>query len=181
MVEIGKSAEHPFVMFPGEVFLQWVKASELRCLLKIYNTFCAKKIVKTRYDLSYRWMENRPREKNKWLNDLTLPREWTIKCKILHPALPFHLCLWKIQVSVCNHFESRPSSHRNKVTGKAVLIWLKDCFSFLANIIGMALFSYSCIWKCDLIFFKAHLHEWCAPYEDMLLGTKSPQERQFWQ
>lgn len=153
MVEVVKLAEHPFVMFPGEVFLQWVKPSELRCLLKIYNTFCTKKIVKTRYDLSYRWMENRPREKNKRLNDLTLPREWTIKCKILNPALPFHLHLWKIQVSVRNHFESWPSGHRNKVTHTAVLIWLKDCFSFLANIISVALFSYSWMWKCVTWFF----------------------------
>lgn len=148
MVEVEKSEEHPLVTFLGEEFLQWVKPSELYCSLKIYNTFCRKKIVKARHYLSYRWMENRPREKNKWLNDLTLPREWKIKRKILNPALPLHLHLWKIQVSVGNHFESLPSGHGNKMAEIAVLIWLKNCFNFLANIIRMILFSYSWMWNC---------------------------------
>jgi len=42
------------------------------------------------------------REKNKWLHNLTLSREWKIKCKIPIPALPFHL--WKIQVNVYESF-----------------------------------------------------------------------------
>lgn len=49
-------------------------------------------------------METRPREKNKQLNNLLLPREWKIKCKIPNPALSLHLHLWKIQVSVYESF-----------------------------------------------------------------------------
>lgn len=100
LVEIGKVKRTSFVTFSGDEFLRWVKGSGLYCSLKMCNTFCMKKIIKTRYHLSHRWMERRPRKKNKWLGDLTLPREWKIKCKTPNPALLFHLHFGKIQVSI---------------------------------------------------------------------------------
>lgn len=77
-------------------------------------------------------------EKNKWLHNLTLSRDGN-KCKISNPCPS--ISFEKIKECFYESFKDLVSM-KQKATKMAVLIWRKDCFHFLANIIRMVLFSY---------------------------------------
>jgi hypothetical protein len=85
--------------------------SKLYCYLKLCNIFCTKRIMKTRYRLSYRQMEWRPREKNQWFNSLALLREWKNQIQDSKPCPSISSASLKIQVSVYVRFESWPSGY----------------------------------------------------------------------